>query len=170
MTFTLVHVADQPGGDRFRVHRCLWAPDRQTARRMDRNLPDDHDPNQPDWVPLSHHAPHAGPHCWSDFAGDAGDRAGSALRTSHGGFLALDLCRHRHDCTVSGDVFVAVVQSFMKIPPVHALAPTQKEPPFLVVQLTVMAAIFVALGVFAVKRFHPNQAAPSAAWKSTKVS
>jgi hypothetical protein len=68
------------------------------------------------------------------------------------------------------NVFVAVVQSFMKIPPVHALAPTQKEPPFLVVQLAVMV-IFVALGVFAVKRFHPNQAVSApAAWKSTKAS
>ena len=68
------------------------------------------------------------------------------------------------------NVFVAVVQSFMKIPPVHALAPTQKEPPFLVVQLTVMA-IFIALGVFAVKKFHPNQVASTpAAWKNTKAS
>jgi uncharacterized membrane protein SirB2 len=68
------------------------------------------------------------------------------------------------------NVFVAVVQSFMKIPPVHALAPTQKEPPFLVVQLTVMA-IFIALGVFAVKKFHPNQVASApAAWKNTKAS
>src|ERR1700726_3920116 len=36
------------------------------------------------------------------------------------------------------NVFVAVVQSFLKIPPVHALAPTQKEPPFLFAQLAVM--------------------------------
>lgn len=50
------------------------------------------------------------------------------------------------------NVFVAVVQSFLKIPPVHALAPTQKEPPFLVAQLAVMA-IFVAIGILAVKKF-----------------
>jgi len=63
------------------------------------------------------------------------------------------------------NVFVAVVQSFLKIPPVHALAPTQKEPPFLVVQLLVMA-VFVVLGIFAVKKFRlaPAAAAP-AAWK-----
>src|SRR5580704_5843929 len=35
------------------------------------------------------------------------------------------------------NVFVLVVQSFLKIPPVHALAPTQKEPPLLVIQLIV---------------------------------
>ena len=68
------------------------------------------------------------------------------------------------------NVFVAVVQSFMKIPAVHALAPTQKEPPFLVVQLTVMA-IFVVIGVFAVKKFRIAAAtAAPAAWKSTKAS
>ena len=68
------------------------------------------------------------------------------------------------------NVFVAVVQSFLKIPAVHALAPTQKEPPFLVVQLTVMA-IFVVIGVFAVKKFRIAAAtAAPAAWKSTKAS
>jgi hypothetical protein len=54
--------------------------------------------------------------------------------------------------------FVAVVQSFLKIPPVHALAPTQKEPPFLVAQLVVMA-IYIVLGFFAVKKFHVQRVA-----------
>jgi hypothetical protein len=52
------------------------------------------------------------------------------------------------------DVFVGVIQSFMKIPAVHALAPTQTEPPFLVAQACVLA-IFVVLGFFAVRKFHP---------------
>jgi hypothetical protein len=67
------------------------------------------------------------------------------------------------------NVFVLVVQSFLKIPPVHALAPTQKEPPFLVVQLIVLA-IFIVLGVFAVKGFRGAPAAAEAAWKSSKAS
>lgn len=68
------------------------------------------------------------------------------------------------------NVFVAVVQSFLKIPPVHALAPTQKEPPFLVVQLLVMA-LFVVLGILAVKKFRLQSAAAApAAWKNTKAS
>jgi uncharacterized membrane protein SirB2 len=50
------------------------------------------------------------------------------------------------------NVFVLVAQTFMKVPSVHALAPTWKEPPFLVAQLVVMA-IFVVLGIFAVKNF-----------------
>ena len=52
------------------------------------------------------------------------------------------------------NVFVAVVQSFQKLSFLQPLAPTQSEPPFVVVQLAVLAA-FVALGVLAVIRFHP---------------
>jgi uncharacterized membrane protein SirB2 len=48
--------------------------------------------------------------------------------------------------------FVAVVQSFLEVPALKALAPTQKEPPFLVAQLAVMA-LFIVLGIFAVKKF-----------------
>ena len=52
------------------------------------------------------------------------------------------------------DVFVGVIQFFMKIPAVHALAPTQSEPPFLVVHAVVLA-LFVVLGFVAVRKFHP---------------
>jgi uncharacterized membrane protein SirB2 len=52
---------------------------------------------------------------------------------------------------------------------VHALAPTQKEPPFLIVQLIVLA-IFIVLGIFAVKGFRGAPAAAEAAWKSSKAS
>jgi hypothetical protein len=48
--------------------------------------------------------------------------------------------------------FVAVVQAFLKIPALHALAPTGSEPPFLVAQ-TVVLAIFVWLTWRAAKRF-----------------
>ncbi len=50
------------------------------------------------------------------------------------------------------NVFVLVVQSFEKVPALKALAPTQKEPPFLVAQLVVLA-LFVVLTIFAAKRF-----------------
>jgi hypothetical protein len=56
------------------------------------------------------------------------------------------------------NVFVAVAQSFQKLPPLHALAPTGSEPPFLVSQLVVLAA-FIVLGVLAARRFHPAIAA-----------
>lgn len=49
--------------------------------------------------------------------------------------------------------FVAVVQSFLKIPALHAMAPNGNEPPFLVAQCTVLA-IFIWLTWLAAKRFH----------------
>lgn len=52
--------------------------------------------------------------------------------------------------------FVAVVQSFLKVAVLKALAPTQKEPPFLVAQLAVMA-LFIVLGILAVKKFHTER-------------
>jgi predicted neutral ceramidase superfamily lipid hydrolase len=50
------------------------------------------------------------------------------------------------------NVFVAVVQAFLKVPALKALAPTQKEPPFLVAQLAVLL-IFVGLTILASKKF-----------------
>lgn len=55
------------------------------------------------------------------------------------------------------NIFVLVVQSFEKVPGLHALAPTQKEPPFAIAQLAVLV-LFIALTVMAVKRFHPEGA------------
>jgi len=53
------------------------------------------------------------------------------------------------------NVFVLVVQSFEKVSALRALAPTQKEPPFLVSQLLVLI-VFVMLTILAAKRFHPG--------------
>jgi len=50
------------------------------------------------------------------------------------------------------NVFVLVVQSFEKVPPLKAIAPTQKEPPFAITQLAVLV-LFVVLTTFAVKKF-----------------
>jgi hypothetical protein len=58
------------------------------------------------------------------------------------------------------NVFVGIVQSFQKLSLLKPLAPTQSEPPFLVTQLVVMAAIIV-LGIVAVRRFHPRSEAPA---------
>jgi hypothetical protein len=49
------------------------------------------------------------------------------------------------------NAFVAVAQAFQKIGFLHAVAPTGKEPPFLVAQLLTLA-LFVAIGVVAFKR------------------
>ena len=55
------------------------------------------------------------------------------------------------------NVFVLIAQAFMKVPALHALAPTGKEPPFLIAQLRVML-IFVVLTILAVKKFHVGPA------------
>jgi hypothetical protein len=47
---------------------------------------------------------------------------------------------------------VLIVQSFQKVPALHALAPKQTEPPFLVVQVVSMVA-FIVLGTLAFRRF-----------------
>jgi len=53
------------------------------------------------------------------------------------------------------NVFVAVVQAFLKVPALHAMAPTQAEPPFKLTQLVVLA-LFVLLGIVAAIRFRPE--------------
>ncbi|MGA7220581.1 MAG: hypothetical protein WBX38_19860 [Candidatus Sulfotelmatobacter sp.] len=50
------------------------------------------------------------------------------------------------------NVFVLVVQLFEKVPALKALAPTQKEPPFIIAQLGMMA-LFTVLTIFSKKRF-----------------
>jgi drug/metabolite transporter (DMT)-like permease len=49
--------------------------------------------------------------------------------------------------------FVLIVQSFQKIPPLKALAPTQTETPFKIAQGLALLA-FVGLGIEAVTGFH----------------
>jgi hypothetical protein len=63
--------------------------------------------------------------------------------------------------------FVFVVQSFEKVPALHALAPTQKEPPFAIAQLALMA-LFIVLTVMAVKRFRPEMAMVSPLARNTR--
>ncbi len=50
------------------------------------------------------------------------------------------------------NVFVLVVQGFLKVPALKAMAPTQSQPPFLAAQLLVLA-VFIVLGIAAVKKF-----------------
>jgi len=57
--------------------------------------------------------------------------------------------------------FVLVVQTFAKVGFFHALAPTQKEPPFAVAQGVVLI-LFIGLGIAAFRKFRPA-ALPAAA-------
>jgi hypothetical protein len=50
--------------------------------------------------------------------------------------------------------FVLIAQSFQKIPFLHVLAPTGKEPPFAAAQGAALV-LFIVLGFLAVRKFHP---------------
>ena len=52
------------------------------------------------------------------------------------------------------NVFVLVVQSFVKVSALNALAPTQSEPPFAITQAVVLV-IFILIALIAVFRFRP---------------
>jgi len=53
--------------------------------------------------------------------------------------------------------FVLVVQSFLKVPALHALAPKGNEPPFAIAQ-GILLVLFIVAGIRAVKKFHPAPA------------
>jgi hypothetical protein len=48
--------------------------------------------------------------------------------------------------------FVLIVQLFLKVPAIHALAPTQSEPPFKIAQATLLI-LFIVLTTIAAKKF-----------------
>ena len=54
------------------------------------------------------------------------------------------------------NVFVLVVQAFLKVPALKTLAPTQSESPFVLTQLIVVM-VFVVVGVLAAIRFRDMQ-------------
>jgi hypothetical protein len=54
--------------------------------------------------------------------------------------------------------FVLIVQAFLKIPALNALAPTQKEPPFAIAQGLALV-LFIALGIGATLKYRPAAAA-----------
>lgn len=56
------------------------------------------------------------------------------------------------------NVFVLIVQAFLKIPALHALAPNGNEPPFAVTQGIVLL-LFLVGGFLAVRRYRPSMLA-----------
>ncbi len=58
--------------------------------------------------------------------------------------------------------FVLIVQIFLKIPAANALAPTQKEPPFVIVQGLTLAA-FIVLGILSTIKFKLTSFSPETA-------
>lgn len=54
------------------------------------------------------------------------------------------------------NIFVLVVQSFVKVPALTALAPTQSEPPFVITQAVVLA-VFILIALIAGIKFRPTK-------------
>jgi hypothetical protein len=52
------------------------------------------------------------------------------------------------------NAFVAIVQSFQKFPSIASMAPTQQEPPFLIVQVATLL-FFAVSGIVALRKFRP---------------
>jgi len=67
------------------------------------------------------------------------------------------------------NTFVLVVQSFLKVPSLHTLAPTQKEPPFGIAQLLVLV-LYIALGYLAVRRFRVEPAIVPPAQRGSRAA
>ena len=67
--------------------------------------------------------------------------------------------------------FVLVVQCFLKVPALHALAPNGNEPPFLIAQLALLA-VFALLTFVAARRFKcsPGEASSSRSRATGKVA
>jgi hypothetical protein len=53
------------------------------------------------------------------------------------------------------NVFVLIVQAFLKIPALRALAPNGNEPPFLIAQAAALT-VFVVFGIIAAMKFRPD--------------
>lgn len=72
-----------------------------------------------------------------------GAKLAGRWRAAHivGGAIALYL-----------NLFVGIVQAFLKVPALNALAPTQAEPPFAIAQGLLLIAM-AAAGYFAVRRY-----------------
>ncbi len=63
------------------------------------------------------------------------------------------------------NVFVLIVQAFLKIPALKEIAPTQNDPPFKFTQIVVLSA-FVVLGILAALKFRSG--VPAGAIASTE--
>jgi len=77
--------------------------------------------------------------------------AGRLARAWRGAYVAAMVL------AVYFNAFVAVVQAFLKVGFLHALAPAGKEPPFLIVQLVTLA-LFGLVGVTAFRRYRGHTA------------
>ena len=104
---------------------------------------------------LSGYGHHALAYCWRDFASGARDRALCAIwQTPFGAWRWIYAVTAVMALYLNS--FVGVVQAFLKIPALNALAPAQTEPPFQIAQLLTFL-IFLVCGFLAIRKFHPER-------------
>jgi hypothetical protein len=126
----------------------------RSVANSDSDLSGYHDIDERNGVPLPLHQTAAVANRRHDFIGDAGVRNVRALRQAPFRHLASDL--HGHRPAIYLDVFVLLVQAFLKIPLLKAWAPTQTELAFLVAQGSAFLLFFV-LTILVTVRFRPGR-------------
>src|SRR5262245_20969934 len=84
----------------------------------------------------------------------SGRRDPRALCAAHGGRVAKGLCGHQHRRALL-NVFVGVVQPFLRVSALEAMAPTRAEPPFAIAQGVVLL-LFIGMGWLSAVRFRPE--------------
>ena len=145
---------DQFDWNRIRNRSPLGDDSQQAARWNHGYFSDLHGLDEPDGVRFSVYS--------RDSRNHRGNRFDPALLaiaiTARYGFRLAGTWRLMYVVTASMalylNVFVLVVQAFEKAPALHALAPTQSEPPFVGTQLVVLV-VFIILTLFAGRKFHP---------------
>jgi hypothetical protein len=144
----------EPGRHRLRFRHALRPRYRETLRRLDRFVSCHHNPHQRDRFPTAA--------VWFRPPRAVGTLslvllafAVLALYTFHLAGAWRWIYVVTAIASLYLNVFVGVIQAFLKVPAIHDLAPTQTEPPFLIAQGAVLL-LFVVLGVMALKKFHPG--------------
>jgi hypothetical protein len=122
----------------------------------DRTVSFHHGPDQCDRVSFSYSRPHASFGCRYLGLRDPGGRAVCFIQRAP---TVVGAWRWIFVLTAVAslylNVFVLVVQSFVKVSALNALAPTQTEPPFAITQVVVLA-IFILIALIAVIKFRPS--------------
>ena len=153
-TFTTLHVLISLVAIATGLIVRLGHAGRQPGEQPDFRLPADDRAHDADRVPVSDHRLHPGARawascrassCWSRWLALYAFRLRGPWRWIYVGGAVLSLYLN---------VFVLVVQSFLKVPALNALAPDGNEPPFAITQGILLVAS--SCRILSLRRFHPS--------------
>jgi hypothetical protein len=125
----------------------------RSVANFDSNLSGYHDSDEPYGLLIPVLQTAAVSYRWDDFIGDAGVRT-FALYGKHLSGIRRPIYTVTAMLSLYLNVFVLVVQAFLKLPPLKAWAPTQTEPAFLVAQGSAFL-LFFALTILTTVKFRP---------------